>query len=302
MRLGISPIGWTNQSILDLGDDVPFERFARDAAEAGFTGVELGRKFPADPRACRSALADYGLVPVTGWHSGELARRSVAEEWEAAWPFVRHLQALGCSLLVYGECGHGPAAGSAARLADAVPFEVDAAYAARVDAFATKLASVGLTLVYHPHMMQAVDTDARIDRLMDLTGPAVRLLLDTGHIAMSGGDWTAVAERWWHRIGHIHLKDLDRSVLGRLDAAVNSFDDAVRMGLFTVPGAGDLDFSPLARLVAGRGYDGWCIVEAERDPETIPPGDLASRSFAYLTKIFAEAGVAIDGRVPEAAR
>lgn len=298
MRLGISPIGWTNQSILDLGDDVPFERFARDAAEAGYMGVELGRKFPADPHACRSALADYGLVPVTGWHSGELARRSVAEEWEAVQPFARRLRALGSTLLVYGECGHGPARGSAARLTDAIPFDVDAAYAARVDAFATELASVGLTLAYHPHMMQAVDTDARIDQLMDLTGPAVRLLLDTGHIAMSGGDWVAVAERWWHRISHIHLKDLDRSVLERLDPAVHSFDDAVRMGLFTAPGSGDLDFSPLAKLVASRGYDGWCIVEAERDPETIPPGDLARRAHAYLAEICADAGVAIDRRVP----
>lgn len=302
MRLGISPIGWTNQSILDLGDDIPFERFAGEAAEAGFTGVELGRKFPEDPLACRAALAAVGLVPVTGWYSGELARRSAAAEWEAVQPFARHLRALGSTLLVYGECGHGPDRGSAARLADAIPFELDEAYALRVDAFATDLASAGLTLVYHPHMMQAVDTDARIDRLMEMTGAAVRLLLDTGHIAMSGGDWLAIARRWWHRIGHVHLKDVDSAVLRSLDPAVHSFDDGVRMGLFTVPGSGSIDFAPLARLIAEHGYEGWCIVEAERDPATPPPGELASRSFGYLANIFAEAGVAFDRPVAEAAR
>lgn len=299
MRLGISPIGWTNDAIADLGDDIPFERCVAEAAAAGFAGLEIGRKFPLDPDVCRAALGAAGLVPVTGWYSGELARRSVDEEWEAARPFVDRLLALGCDRLVYGECGHGPAGGSAARLTDAIPYGVAAPYAGKVEAFAERLAGRGLALVYHPHVMQAVDSDDRIDRLMELTGPAVRLLLDTGHVAMWGGDWRALAERWWPRIGHLHLKDVDAAILAGLDPRTDSFDDAVRRGLFTVPGCGSLDFRPIAELVARRGFDGWCVVEAERDPRTVPPGDLARAAHAHLTTLFREAGAPARER-PEA--
>lgn len=286
IRLGISPIGWTNDAIADLGAHIPFEQCLAEAAAAGFAGIELGRKFPADPAACRAALAAVGLVPVTGWYSGDLARRSVAAEWEAVQPFARRLLALGCTLLVYGECGHGPAAGSAAPLAAAIPFDRDPAYAARVEALALRLAETGLTMVYHPHMMQAIDSDDSIDWLMAATGPKVRLLLDTGHIAMSGGDWAGIARRWWPRIGHMHLKDIHRPVLAGLDPARDSFDDAVRRGLFTVPGTGDLDFAPLAALVRDRGYDGWCVVEAERAPDTPPAGALARAAFDHLAGLF----------------
>ncbi|MEJ1159149.1 TIM barrel protein [Prosthecomicrobium sp. N25] len=291
MRLGISPIGWTNNAIIAMGDHVPFEACIAEAAAAGYEGIELGRKFPENPMVLRARLAERGLVPVTGWYSGELARRGVEEEWAAARTFVDHLLALGCGVLVYGECGHGPAAGSAAPLGQALPHEVGQDYADRVTAFAERLAATGLTLAYHPHMMQAVDTNDRIHRLMESTGLAVGLLLDTGHIAMSGGDYREIVEAWWPRVVHLHLKDVDRRVLGRLDPALHSFDDAVWMGLFTVPGEGDIDFAPLAQAIAQHGFDGWCVVEAERDPTTISPGLLARRAYDHLTQLLAEAGV-----------
>ena len=51
VRLGVSPLSWTNDVLADLGGDVPLEVCLKDAAEIGYEGVELGRKFPKDPRS-----------------------------------------------------------------------------------------------------------------------------------------------------------------------------------------------------------------------------------------------------------
>ena len=84
VRLGISPLSWTNDVLADLGDEIPLEECLKDASEIGYEGVELGRKFPRDPKVLRPKLSEYGLVLAAGWYSGYLAERSLEEEWAAA--------------------------------------------------------------------------------------------------------------------------------------------------------------------------------------------------------------------------
>src|SRR3977135_1339403 len=84
VRLGISPLSWTNDVLADLGDEIPLEVCLREASEIGYEGVELGRKFPKDPKELRPKLSEYGLQLAAGWHSGYLAERSVEDEWAAA--------------------------------------------------------------------------------------------------------------------------------------------------------------------------------------------------------------------------
>jgi sugar phosphate isomerase/epimerase len=47
---------------------------------AGFEGIELGHKFPRDPAVLRAILQRHGLSLISGWYSGHLLERSVAEE------------------------------------------------------------------------------------------------------------------------------------------------------------------------------------------------------------------------------
>ena len=54
-------------------------------------------------------------------------------------------------------------------------------------------------------------------------------------------------------------------------AGDDSFNAAVRGGMFTVPGDGAVDFAPVARFVRASGYRGWLVVEAEQDPAVAPP-------------------------------
>ena len=47
-KLGIAPIAWWNDDLEELSDDVSLEECLRQASEAGFTGMETGRRFPMD--------------------------------------------------------------------------------------------------------------------------------------------------------------------------------------------------------------------------------------------------------------
>ena len=44
--LGINPITWTNDDMPELGSDIPLEICLSEAREAGYSGTELGGKFP----------------------------------------------------------------------------------------------------------------------------------------------------------------------------------------------------------------------------------------------------------------
>ncbi|MHA3980734.1 myo-inosose-2 dehydratase [Halovulum sp. GXIMD14794] len=301
IRLGISPIGWTNDAIADLGQDIALETCLSDAARAGFNGVEIGRKFPEDPAELRLAVSAHGLAPVTRWYSGYLSERDLAEEWPGAKAAAEVLIGLGCRVIVYGECGAGPEGGASAPLSRRPGTLGLATYADRLTALADRLAGIGITLVYHHHMMQPVETAAQIDALMEATGPSVRLLLDTGHLALAGDDYVPVMARWWDRIGHIHLKDVRRPVLDVLDRTASSFDDGVRLGMFTVPGGGDLDFAPVFEMVAARGYSGWIVVEAEQDPEIAAPALMARTAYDHVEALARRNDIPVE-RNPNHAR
>ena len=105
VHLGVSPLSWTNDVLAELGGDIPLEVCLQDAADIGYEGMELGRKFPRIGSELLPKLSGYGLRLIGGWHSGFLCERSVEAEWDAAAGQVRLLEECGSQVLVYGECG-----------------------------------------------------------------------------------------------------------------------------------------------------------------------------------------------------
>lgn len=57
----------SNDDMPDLGGDTPLESFKPEARRAGYTGIELGNKFPRDAAMFRRRLKAQGLSPVSGW-------------------------------------------------------------------------------------------------------------------------------------------------------------------------------------------------------------------------------------------
>ena len=292
VRLGISPIGWSNDDLPELGGDIPLDTCLADAREAGFEGIELGHKFPRDPALLRPLLAHRGLRLISGWYSGRLLERSVAEELEAVEPHRALLAAMGCTVLVYAETSGG-IAGDRTRPLSSRPRLPDGDwhdFGTRLTELADRLADQGIRLAYHHHMGTVVETADEIDRLMAATGGSVGLLLDTGHLAFAGVDPANIAWRHGPRINHVHCKDVRPNVLARVRAADQSFLDAVLDGVFTVPGDGAIDFAAVLTALKAANYHGWLVVEAEQDPAKAPPLVYARRGFAHLTAVVRDTG------------
>jgi inosose dehydratase len=292
-RLGVSPIGWSNDDLPELGGDIPLDACLAEAREAGFEGIELGNKFPRDPALLQPLLARHGLSLISGWYSGRLLERPVEEEWAAIEPHRALLAAMGCTVLVYAETSGGIAADQRRPLSSRprLPEGDWRDFGMRLTEFGDRLAGRGIHLAYHHHMGTVVETSAEIDRLIAVSGGSVGLVLDTGHLAFADADPADVARRHWQRINHVHLKDVRRDVLARARARDASFLDAVVDGVFTVPGDGAIDFAPVLGILAAANYRGWLVVEAEQDPAKAPPLTYARRGFAHLRAAVDQAGL-----------
>jgi inosose dehydratase len=132
--------------------------------------------------------------------------------------------------------------------------------------------------------MMVAETLDEVRTVMGTTGKSVGLLLDTGHAAAAGFDYARLIEEFGPRIKHIHLKDVRADVLSEVRARDLSFNDAVRAGMFTVPGDGSVDFDPLARFLREGGYVGWLVVEAEQDPTKAPPAATVARAHDFVSR------------------
>ena len=285
-RVAVSPLSWTNDVLEQLGNDTPLEQCLAEAAAAGYAGVELGRKFPREPEVLGPILERHGLALASGWYSGFLAERDVATEMKEVAAHANLLRTLGARVMVYGECGamvpEAPLDVAMSTRRKLTLAEMQA-YAARLSDFATQLlATYGLRLAYHHHLMMVAETFDEICTLFDCTTPAVGLLLDTGHCAAAGFDYRELLKRYGNRIVHIHLKDVRADVMRAVRGGDLSFNTGVLNGMFTVPGDGSVDYAGIADFVRRTDYAGWIVVEAEQDPVKAPPLATVTRARRFI--------------------
>jgi inosose dehydratase len=287
VRIGINPISWSNDDLPSLGGETSLETALSEGKAIGYEGFELGNKFPREPKALASVLGRHGLACVSGWYSGRLARRSVAEEIEAVGPHLDLLAKTGSTVMVYGEVADS-IQGADAPLCQRPRFvrpEQWCAYGERVTAFGRHLLAHGVRLAYHHHMGAYVETPADVDRLMEVTGDEVGLLFDSGHMTFAGGDAVAMLGRHVARVCHVHCKDVRPYVIRLARNRDWSFLDSVINGAFTVPGDGAIDFPALLGILHDHGYHGWLVVEAEQDPAVAPSYEYAEKGFRTLRGI-----------------
>jgi inosose dehydratase/3D-(3,5/4)-trihydroxycyclohexane-1,2-dione acylhydrolase (decyclizing) len=291
VRLGTNPIGWSNDDLRELGGETPLETCLSEARSAGFDGIELGHKFPRDAAILAQVLDRHGLALVSGWYSSRLLERDAAAELNAMRPHLTLLRELGCTVLILAETSNAIHGDRAAPLSSRPVLTDDQwpLFARRLNELADAVRGEGLWLAYHHHMGTIVQSAAEIDRMMDMTGPNLTLLLDTGHATFAGADPIALARRHRARISHVHCKDVRADVMDAARRNDRSFLDSVVDGVFTVPGDGMVDFpGVLAEL---KFYTGWLVVEAEQDPARAHPLTYARLGHANLAGFAARAGL-----------
>jgi myo-inosose-2 dehydratase len=287
IRIGINPITWSNDDLQFVGSNFSLETCLRDAAAAGYDGVELGHKFPRDPTRLKPLLDEHGLSLVSGWYSGYLLQRDASEEIAAMRPHADLLKAMGCSTLIFAEvtgCIHSD---REIRLSRRPQMGADEwrGFTSRLSEVARFCTDQGLKLCYHHHMGTVVQSAGDIDKLMQSTTDDVHLLLDSGHAVFACADPVALAERYSARVAHVHCKDIRADVLRACQNRDSSFLDAVLAGVFTVPGDGGVDYPGIFAALEGAIYGGWIVVEAEQDPSVAPPAKYARLGLQNLLKL-----------------
>ncbi|AIW19174.1 MULTISPECIES: myo-inosose-2 dehydratase [Vibrio] len=286
VQYGISPLTWTNDDMPELGGEIPLETCLSEMAQAGFTGTELGTKYPREPEVLIPLLEKHNLVLASGWYSGNLMTLTADEEIDAMQQHIRLLKAAGCKAMVYGE------------VSNSVHGDIDTPLSQRVilsmeewKTYGEKLTKVAkylleehdIKLSFHHHVGTICETEDDINLLMELTGPEVFLTLDTGHVTYGGGNPVTMIERWGHRIGHMHFKDLRLGVMKTARDADKSFLNAVLDGVFTVPGTGDVNYDDVFAALKARNYEGWLLVEAEQDPAKAHPLTFAKTAYENIS-------------------
>lgn len=296
VRLGINPLTWSNDDMPALGAETPLDTCLSEGKEAGFSGFELGNKFPRTPETLGPILQRHELDLVSGWYSSELLTRTAEEEIEAVQNHLHLLKSLGARVMVFCEvtgCVHGDQSTPVSRR----PVMTDAQWQTlteRLNQVARYCLDQGVRIAYHHHMGTVVESADDIRRLMDNTDQSVGLLLDTGHLMFSGGDPLQLQQEYAGRICHVHCKDIRADVLADVRNRDLSFLDAVLNGVFTVPGDGCIDYSTLFKGLKTSGYQGWLVVEAEQDPAVAHPLTYARLGHEGLVRACADAGMIIS--------
>lgn len=286
--LGIAPIGWTNDDMPDLGKENTFEQCISEAALAGFSGTEVGNKYPHNAAVLKSYMEVRGLRIASAWFSAFLTTRPY-EETEKA--FIEHrdfLYALGAKVIVVSEQGNSIQGKIGTPIFEGKHVMNDDEWkllTAGLEKLGKLAREKDMKLVYHHHMGTVVQTTAEIDRLMRETDPElVYLLFDSGHLVFSGEDALAVLKKYADRIKHVHLKDVRPEKVEQARREKLSFLQAVRLGAFTVPGDGAIDFRPIFEVLSGHNYAGWLLVEAEQDPAVANPFVYAKKARDYIRR------------------
>jgi inosose dehydratase len=158
---------------------------------------------------------------------------------------------------------------------------------ANLDRLADAAAHHGVLAVLHPHVGTMVESRDEVVRVLD--GSAVRLCLDTGHLMIGGTDPLALAREVPHRIAHAHLKDVDAKLAARVQAGELTYTEAVRRGMYTPLGAGDVDIAGIVNALRSNGFDGWFVMEQDTilDDEPADEGPLrdVAASVTYMQNV-----------------
>lgn len=287
VKLGIAPIGWTNDDVPELGGDITFEQCISEMALAGYEGCEVGNKFPSDIATLQKALRLRNLQVCNKWFTFYLTSKPFAvvrEEFERQLDF---LEAMGATVVNGAEFGNANHKIGVPVLEEKVVFSEEQwpRFTKGLNELGKIAGDRGIKLAYHHHMGTAVQTIAETERLLESTDPRyVHLCYDCGHFSFAGDDPLIGLNKFKDRVAHVHLKDIRPKVLSRVKEERMGFMDAVVAGVFTVPGdpEGSVDFPSILELLKDFAYDAWLVVEAEQDPAKANPLEYAMMAMDYL--------------------
>jgi inosose dehydratase len=289
IKLGIAPIGWSNDDMPQLGASVTFEQCISEIALARFQGTEIGSKFPTDPGILKDALDLRGIQIASQWFSTTLCEKSYEENEKLFVKQLEFLEKFGTTQINVCETSHCLFASKESMFGNKKPIADDREW----ESLCTGLNGLGriarkhgFKLCFHHHMATVVQTVAETKRLLDNTDPGyVFLCFDTGHFTLSSENAVEALKLFIPRVAHVHLKDIRREKMKQALEEGFSFRKTVLEGCFTVPGDGFIDFPEIFSVLDEANYEGWLLVEAEQNPDLANPFKYALMAREYIRRL-----------------
>ncbi|MFU2077416.1 myo-inosose-2 dehydratase [Avibacterium endocarditidis] len=290
IKLGIAPIGWTNDDLPELGKENTFEQCISEMALAGYQGCEVGNKYPRDIEVLKHKLDARGIQICNAWFSTFFVD---GKKEETIQEFIKHrnfLHAMGAKVIGCSEQSRSIQGLEKSIFKEKTIFS-DSEWKLLAEGYnelARLAAEKGMKVCLHHHMGTGIQTPEEIDKYMNITNDDVYLLFDSGHLYYSEGSQQAmldVLSKYIDRIVHVHLKDVRDDVVEDVRKNDLSFLEGVKKGTFTVPGDGVIDFRPIFEILDKHNYKGWMVVEAEQDPSVANPFEYAVKGRQYIKQV-----------------
>jgi inosose dehydratase len=293
IRIATAPVSWGVMEVEGWARKQSYGEVLDEMVQAGYTGTELGPYgfLPTDSTELKQELGKRNMALLGAFVPLPLGRPEQHQEgMRSALEIARLLAANGAPFLVLADEmseKRMAIAGNAQESDGFTPAQWEGA--ARLIACIAKGAQeIGVRSVFHHHCGTYVETPGEVARLLELTDPGLLgICLDTGHYLYGGGDPVEFARCQAKRIWHLHLKDIRNKVLNQVRRDKLGFLDAIRLGVFSELGQGNVDLAGVIRELDAAGFYGWAVFEQDIDP-TVPGTDplaSATRSREYLKSV-----------------
>jgi inosose dehydratase len=139
--------------------------------------------------------------------------------------------------------------------------------AERLDEAAARCADRGLRAAFHPHAATYLESAEEVEAILSRT--EIALCIDTGHTIVGGGDPVELVRRHGARLAHVHLKDVDGSLLEQLRDGAIDMNEAWAQGIFCPFGEGVVDLGGFLAEPAVRNLAGYAVLEQDRMAVTV---------------------------------
>jgi inosose dehydratase len=266
-KIAGAPISWGVCEVPGWGYQLPADRVLREMSELGLTATEFGPDgyLPPDPAERARLLAQHGLASAGGFVPAVLHDPAVD-------PLIDIDRALdgfvtGNPVLVLAAATGRDGYEGRPEL-DETQWQTLLANLDRVAAHANRR---GYATTLHPHVGTMVEKTDEVRRVLDGTG--VRICLDTGHLLIGGTDPAELARQVPHRVGHVHLKDVNQRIASQVADQQISYTDGVAAGLYQPLGHGDIDIKGVVAALETSGYPGWYVLEQDTILPVAPTGE-----------------------------
>ena len=282
IRLGIAPIGWSNDDLPELGGDIPLETCLARRARPASPGSRRAASSRCDPEALQPVLEQHG--PGAGHRAGSpggSARRPSRRRRTASAAAARPLPRDGAA-----RSSSTPRLTAPCRARSTRPSTTGRTAAREIKRYGEKLTGSPSLAQGRGLPDDLPSPHGHGDRGRERDRPA-----DGSHRPRGRPPARHRAPHLRGRRRRRHhaplgpadqpcpLQEHPADVLERLKAERWSFLKGVLEGVFTVPGdpEGCIDFCAFAKVLKEIGYAGWVVVEAEQDPKKANPLEMADR-------------------------